>query len=78
MKLEVNGGLLRPRPGQSDGTLNKTAVESIDEALGKIQEQGGSVCIPKVAIPTIGCLAYAQDSGGNVFGVLEPNSAAKE
>lgn len=73
----INGGLLRPRQGQSSGTLNTVSVESLDQALGKIQEQGGSVCVPKIAIPTIGWLAYAQDPQGNVFGLLEPNEAAK-
>ncbi len=72
----INGGLLRPREGQSAGTLNTVAVESIDPALEKIQKQGGRICVPKMAIPTIGWLAYAEDPAGNVFGVLEPDSSA--
>jgi predicted enzyme related to lactoylglutathione lyase len=73
----INGGFLRPRQGQSAGTLNTIAVESLDDALSKIEEQGGNVCVPKMAVPTIGWLAYAQDPAGNVFGVLEPDADAK-
>ena len=73
----INGGLLRPRPGQTPGTLNTIAVDSLDEALKKIEQSGGKVCVPKMAIPTIGLLAYAQDPAGNVFGVLEPDSSVK-
>jgi uncharacterized protein len=76
-KPGINGGLLRPREGQSSGTLNTVAVESIDEALDKIQEEGGWICVPKMAIPNVGCLAYAQDPAGNVFGVLEPDSEVR-
>jgi len=71
----INGGFLRPREGQNPGTLNTVAVEAIDSALEKIQKEGGRICAPKMAIPTIGWLAYAEDPGGNVFGVLEPDSA---
>ena len=71
----INGGLLRPREGQSQGTLNTVAVPAIDPALEKIKKQGGRVCVPKMAIPTIGWLAYAEDPAGNVFGILEPDSA---
>ena len=53
----IDGGLLRPREGQSPGTLNTVAVESIDPALRKIEKQGGRICVPKMAIPTIGWLA---------------------
>lgn len=71
----INGGLLRPREGQNPGTLNTIAVDSIDEVLNKIQAQGGSICLPKMAVPKIGWLAYVQDPAGNVFGVLEPDAA---
>jgi predicted enzyme related to lactoylglutathione lyase len=76
-EVGINGGLLRPRPGQRSGTLNTVAVEAIDPALEKIQEQRGGICVPKMAIPTIGWLAYAEGPAGNVFGILKPDAAAK-
>src|SRR6266513_1716268 len=61
----INGGLARPRQGQSPGTINK------------IEERGGKICVPKMEIPGVGWLAYAEDSAGNVFGVIEPHPKAK-
>jgi predicted enzyme related to lactoylglutathione lyase len=73
----INGGLLRPREGQSPGTVNTIAVPSLDQAIEKIEQQGGSICVPKMAVPGIGWLAYAQDPASSVFGILEPDTKAK-
>jgi len=73
----INGGLTRPREGQNPGTINTIAVPSLDETIGKIEQSGGRVCVPKMAIPTVGWLAYAQDPAGNVFGLMEPDTKAK-
>jgi uncharacterized protein len=73
----INGGLARPREGQSPGTLNTIAVESLDRTVKKIEQCGGKICVPKVAIPKIGWLAYAEDPAGNVFGIIEPDTKAK-
>ena len=37
----INGGLARPREGQSPGTLNTVAVPSLDQAMKKIEGAGG-------------------------------------
>jgi uncharacterized protein len=73
----INGGLTRPREGQNPGTLNTIGVESLDESIKKIERCGGKICVPKMAIPKIGWLAYAEDPAGNVFGIIEPNTEAK-
>jgi len=73
----INGGLTRPREGQSPGTLNTVAVASLDQTIRKIEQRGGKICVPKMAIPKVGCLAYAQDPAGNVFGIIEPDANAK-
>jgi uncharacterized protein len=73
----INGGLTRPREGQSPGTLNTIAVESLDRTIKEIEQAGGKICVPKMAIPEIGWLAYAQDLAGNVFGIIEPDANAK-
>lgn len=73
----INGGITRPREGQSPGTLNTVAVESLGETIKKIEQRGGKICVPKMAIPKIGWLAYAADPAGNVFGILEPDQTAK-
>jgi predicted enzyme related to lactoylglutathione lyase len=73
----INGGLTRPREGQNPGTLNTIAVPSLDESIKKIEQCGGKIRVPKMAIPKIGWLAYAQDPAGNVFGIIEPDTNAK-
>ncbi|HEX4639051.1 MAG TPA: VOC family protein [Chthoniobacterales bacterium] len=73
----IDGGITQPREGQNPGTLNTIAVESLDDTIKKIEQRGGKICVPKMAIPRIGWLAYAQDPDGNVFGILEPDESAK-
>jgi uncharacterized protein len=73
----IDGGLTRPREGQSPGTLNTIAVSSLDQSIKKIEDCGGKICVPKMAIPEIGWIAYAQDPAGNVFAIIEPDANAK-
>jgi uncharacterized protein len=73
----INGGMARPREGQSTGTLNTIAVESLDRTITQIEQCGGKICVPKMAIPKVGWLAYAADPAGNVLGIIEPDTNAK-
>jgi len=73
----INGGLTRPREGQSPGTLNTIAVSSLDETIKKVEQRGGRICVQKMAIPNVGWLAYVADPAGNVFGIIEPDAGAK-
>ena len=73
----INGGMTRPRKGQSPGTLNTVAVKSLDQTIKKVEQAGGKICVPKMAIPKVNWLAYAEDPAGNVFGMIEPNTNAK-
>jgi uncharacterized protein len=73
----INGGITRPREGQSPGTINTIVVSSLDQFIKKIEQNGGRICVPKMAIPTIGWLAYAQDPQDNVFGIIQPDTEAK-
>jgi len=43
----INGGLARPREGQSPGTLNTIAVASLEQPIRKVEEHGGKICVPK-------------------------------
>ena len=73
----INGGLTRPREGQTPGTLNTIGVSSLDQTIKQIEEHGGKICVPKMGIPKVGWLAYAQDPAGNVFGIIEPDTNAR-
>ncbi len=73
----INGGMTRPREGQNPGTLNTIAVASLDQTIKAIEQRGGKICVPKMAIPRVGWLAYAEDPAVNVFGIIEPDTNAK-
>jgi predicted enzyme related to lactoylglutathione lyase len=40
----INGGLARPREGQSPGTLNTIGVASLDQSIKKIEQRAGKIC----------------------------------
>jgi predicted enzyme related to lactoylglutathione lyase len=73
----INGGLTSPREGQHPGTINTIAVPSLDRSIKKIEESGGKICVPKMQIPNVGWLAYAEDPAGNIFGVIQPAPQVK-
>ncbi len=40
--------------------------------VAKVEAAGGKIVMPKMAVPTIGWLAYAQDTEGTLFGMMQP------
>jgi predicted enzyme related to lactoylglutathione lyase len=38
---------------------------------------GAQIVVPKMAIPNVGWLAYAKDTEGNIFGMMQPDAGAK-
>jgi uncharacterized protein len=74
----IDGGLLRrqgPSPAEGQpvqGYVCTVGVASLDEMLGKLGAAGGRVAMPRMAIPGVGWLAYATDTEGNLFGMLQP------
>jgi predicted enzyme related to lactoylglutathione lyase len=77
----INGGLIR-RQGAIDGQAVIAYVctvdtMNVDEAVKTITANGGSITLPKMAIPGVGWLAYAKDTEGNIFGVMHNDPAAK-
>ena len=65
------GGLFKPKEDQPLGISLYILVESIEESLKKVEENGGKVVVPKTGIPTIGWFAYFSDLDGNLVGVFE-------
>jgi predicted enzyme related to lactoylglutathione lyase len=71
----INGGLF-VRKGPMTGHVNTIDVPSVDEYLAKIEASGGTIALPKMAIPGIGWLAYAKDPEGSIFGIMQADSSA--
>ena len=72
----IDGGVMK-RQSPGPGTVNTIEVESLDDALRRIQQQGGAVAAPRMPIPGVGWLAYCTDTESNTFGVLQPDEAAR-
>jgi predicted enzyme related to lactoylglutathione lyase len=67
----INGGLMkRKAPGQP--FVNYIAVDSIDDAMKKVQKAGGAVAMPKTEIgPNMGWVSTFNDTEGNTIGFHE-------
>jgi predicted enzyme related to lactoylglutathione lyase len=77
----INGGLL-PRRGE----LNTEAViayvctldvATVDTSIATVEANGGTVVLPKMAVPGVGWLVYCKDTEGNIFGMLQADANAK-
>jgi len=73
----IDGALMR-RQEPSASTHNTIGVPSVDEFLAKITQAGGKVIAPKQTIPGVGYAASCQDTEGNIFGIFEEDTSAKE
>lgn len=70
-----DGGMLtRKHPGHS--ITNYILVPSVDKAADRIVKLGGSICMPKTAVPKTGYFVIANDTEGNTFAVWEVNPKA--
>ena len=79
----INGGL-HPRMGPPAGEgqaviafVCTVGVDNVDAYVAKVGSAGGRICVPKMPIPGIGWLAYANDTEGNIFGLMQSDPAAK-
>jgi predicted enzyme related to lactoylglutathione lyase len=79
----IDGGLVRRRgPSPVEGqcvnsfvcTIDVTSVDATESA---VKVNGGTVALPKMAVPTIGWLTYFKDTEGNIFGAMQRDANAK-
>jgi hypothetical protein len=80
----INGGLL-PRQGPPpadmaavNASVLTIIVDDLDATLAKLGSigAGAKVAVPKMAVPSIGWLAYIKDPDGNFFGMMQPDIRA--
>ena len=72
----IDGGMGRRANGDPAATVNTIGVASVDEAIAAIEQAGGTIVRPKAPIPGVGWLAYAKDTEGNEFGVMQADASA--
>jgi len=66
----INGGMMQ-RSAETPSPVITIQVDGIDDALAKIEAEGGSVVHPRSEIPNMGAFAYFKDTEGNVMGLWE-------
>ena len=44
--------------------------------LAAAEKAGGTLALPKMPVPGIGWLAYMKDTEGNIFGMIQADTAA--
>lgn len=82
-ELGINGGLMArrgdaPAEGAPVNTYVCTVqVDDFDAIHGKILTNGGTVGVPKHAIPGVAWQGYYKDPDGNIFGVHHPDPKAQ-
>jgi uncharacterized protein len=82
-ELGINGALMQrqgaaPEPNQAlNGFACTMGVENYDKTEAKIMENGGTVAMPKYALPGMAWQGYYIDTEGNVIGIHQPDVNAK-
>lgn len=70
-------GAIQKRQNPGDGVVNTISVDSIDDFVKKIVENGGKVTAPKMVVPGVGYAAQCLDTEGNAFGLMQSDPEAK-
>ncbi|MDQ2961870.1 MAG: VOC family protein [Pseudomonadota bacterium] len=79
----IDGGLLPrrgpgPTPMQAANAFVCTVdVADVDAAIRKVGDAGGKIVVAKMPISAVGWLAYAHDTEGNIFGIMQMDANAK-
>ena len=79
----IDGGLMPRRgPGPADmqpvnAFVCTVDVANLDEMVTRVTALGGTIALPRMPIPTVGWLAYAKDTEGNLFGMMQMDANAK-
>ena len=60
----INGAIMK-RPDPAASGVNYINVDSIEQFTEKTQASGGTVVMPKMAVPNVGYVAVCKDTEGN-------------
>ena len=79
----INGGLVRRRgPRAEEGQpvnafVCTVMVNSVADSMSRATELGGTLAVPRMAIPGVGWLGYVKDPDGNILGLMQNDPTAK-
>jgi predicted enzyme related to lactoylglutathione lyase len=66
----IDGAIQRRDDGLA-GLTNVLGVTSVDDAVAKVEANGGTIVMPKTEIPGVGFIAYFRDPEGNILGMIQ-------
>ena len=66
----INGGMMS-RSKETPNPVITIGVDSVEEALKKVEAEGGEVITPSTPIPGMGAFGYFKDTEGNVMGLFQ-------
>src|SRR5690242_7332845 len=77
----IDGGLVK-RKEAIDGNsviayVCTMDVDKLDNYINKVQQNGGTMALPKMPIPGVGWLCYCKDTEGNIFGMMQSDPSVK-
>lgn len=72
----VNGGIMK-RQNPEQKITNYIDVSSVEEYITKVNDLGGTIVVPKTAVPEMGYFAICLDTENNVFGLWESDESAR-
>ena len=67
----INGGMFKRDGGPLSGPIITIDVESIEDALAKVESLGGSAVGEKMTVGEMGFAAYFRDPDGNIMGLWQ-------
>ena len=72
----IDGGLQK-REQPEDQIFNYIKVSSVDDFSKKIEESGGTLESPKIAVPGVGYFYMFKDTEGNKLGIMQEDDSPK-
>jgi predicted enzyme related to lactoylglutathione lyase len=74
-EVGIDGGIGR-RQDADDQITNTIDVADLDAAIAAVEAAGGTITNAKHAVQGVGWLAYATDTEGNPFGMMQNDESA--
>lgn len=72
----IEGAIMtRRHPGQP--VVNTLSVDDLEATMAQVKANGGEIVAEKMAVPTMGWLAYFKDPSGNIHGLFQADGSAQ-
>lgn len=72
----INGAIMKKKDPRQP-LVNSIKVDDLETSMANVEKAGGKIVVPKMAVPTVGYLAYFTDPDGNIHGLWHEDRNAK-